>query len=431
MKRILSIVLSALLLVGALTTSAFAAMVPPTGSAKDAPELPVINTLPALDEDGVITNLISKYLPTSGKCTVKGATDVSWTSAKKMSAIDQLDVANHFKYGFSVAGVSRMQRAAWGAVDNVWNTGSKGGANTAGASVNGTFAVVLNEYLYNYKGEKVLNPEYTPEEGETVEVPTSVPEGYVYQFLMTFNFQCIANLDSFGYHGGDKYLPQAADIYVSDDGVNWTLVGYYDRIQARMDGRGSDYNTTLTSDMLGVDATERNQPVKETEGLSKVTIYDLPEGTKGQFLRIACTAGAGITDGYNASSAWGSGLMGWDTSAANKYHHWREVLVFGEKTEDVGYVYDEANDPYLKEAEKLKADEEANKGDDTGENTIITKPKDEVTTKEEQTTAPDSGVVTTDTNGDAAGCFASVAGGVALLFSVAAGAVLTLKRREE
>ena len=430
MKRILSIVLSALLLVGALTTSAFAAMVPPTGSAKDAPELPVINTLPALDEDGVITNLISKYLTTSPKCTVKGATDIHWTAAKKMPALDQLDIANHFKYGFSIAGVARMQRAAWGAVDNVWNTGNKGGANSAGASVNGAFSIVLNEYLYNYKGEKVLNPEYVPEEGENVEVPTSVPEGYIYQFLMTFNFQCIAELDSFGYYGGDKALPQAADIYISNDGVNWTMIGYYDRIQAKIDGRGGDYNTTLTSDMLGLDATERNTPVNENEALSKVTIYDLPEGTKAQFLRIACTAGSGITDGYDSNSVWGSGLMDWNTFGSSKAHGWREMFVFGEKTDEVGYVYNEANDPYLKEAEKLQGEED-NKGEDTDENTIITKPKDEVTTKEEQTTAPDSGVVTTDTNEEEAGCFASVAGGAALLFSVVAGAVLTLKRREE
>ena len=427
MKRVLSTLLSVLLLASALSLSAMAAMVPPVGGNSDVPELTISDTAPTVDEDGAVQNLISQALTTSAYCSIKGATDINWVSAPDISAIHQLDIADHFKYGFSVAGVAKMQRAAWGAVDHIWTTGNSGGANTAGASSYGTFAMTLNEYLYNYKGEKVLNPEYTPKEGETVDVPTSVPEGYIYQFLMTFNFGAISNIDSFGYYGADKFLPQAADIYVSNDGVTWTMIGYYDRITAKMEGRGGEYAAKLNASQFGKDG--KNVVDADT---AMVTMYDLPDDTKAQFLRIACTAGTGLTDGYNAESVWGSGLMPWDAAQNGKYHHWREMFVFGEKTEEVGYVYDEENDPYVKEAERLQAEEDAKQDEDTEDGgSIITKPKDEVTTKEEQTTAPDSEVVTTDTNATEGGCFASVAGCAALLFTVSAGAALTMKRRKQ
>ncbi|MFX7845013.1 discoidin domain-containing protein, partial [Acinetobacter baumannii] len=46
-----------------------------------------------------------------------------------------------------------------------------------------------------------------------------------YVGLITLNFGSKKTFDAIGYYSGNlEGFPQAADVYVSDDGVNWTLV---------------------------------------------------------------------------------------------------------------------------------------------------------------------------------------------------------------
>lgn len=407
MKRILAVLLSVLVLASSLAVSALA-FEKPLGSAAGStvPELTLATAFPG------ISKLISASLTSSEYCSIKSNTDIDWKSAANISEANQADIANHYKYGFSVAGVSKLQRAVYGAVDSVWTTGNLGSNNSAGAPKNGAFAFYLNEYLYNYKGEKVLNPEYVPQD-ENVKVPTEVPEGYVYQMLMTFNFGCIAELDSFGYYGGGKSMIQAADIYISNDGDNWTLIGYYDRVQKLIDG--SDYKSTLNVSVLGEDVTGKT-------GDADLTLFQLPAGTKAQFLRIAANTGVSTKDTYAADSEWGTGLLAWNH--ATSYHTWREMFVFGTKTDEIGYIYDENKDSV-----------ESDSGEDTEEVTappIITKPKDEETTADNGSNPDSKTEETTDPDDSAAsGCGSSVTFSVAMLASIAIGAGVACNRRKK
>ena len=248
MKRILIYLTVCAMLISTLALGASALAVPPAGESTTppVPELAVKTTAPQMDK------LLTVGLSTSVNCSVLGALSVDWKTADDITPENQKDIANHLKYGFSVAGISKLQRAVSGAIDGYWTTGNYGGKNSAGASKYGAFSYYMNEYLYNKDGDAALNPEAEGAEYETA------PEGYIYQMLLTFNFGAIAKLDSFGWHilsSTMKNYPQAADIYVSNNGTDWTLVGYYDRVARLMKSSENDYVTGLSASVLGPDAT--------------------------------------------------------------------------------------------------------------------------------------------------------------------------------
>ena len=415
MKHLFALLTSIAVLAGALTIASFA-VERPVGEKTDSnvPELTVRDTVPSMD------NLISRALSTSPYCSVKGILDTDWKTAPNISEANQRDIANHLKYGFSVAGVGKLQRSVYGAIDGYWNTGNAGTANTAGASMYGAFAYYMNEYLYNYKGEAVLNPEAEGAEYETA------PEGFIYQMLLTYNFGCVAEIDCFGWYLGTilKSMPQAADVYVSNNGTDWTLVGYYDRVQRRIDG--TDYTTNLTAAALGPDNTGK----AETDTGIKIILFNLPEGTKAQFLRIACTAGNSVNDNYSADSAWGSGLRAWNDYSASGAQTWREMFVFGTKTSEVAYIYD----PSTESEENDTVTTEKNTETETipiKVNTTTEAPDSNTSEAPGTGTNAATGTETTGaTEKPKSGCASSVLGtfGVAAMLS---GAVILMKRRKQ
>ena len=412
MKRLFALALCLITLLTSLSLPTWA-LSKPAGSAEgsNVPELKTSTTPINMD------NLLTLGLTSSPNCSIKTILDTHWTTSANITEEAQADIANHLKYGFSVAGVSRLQRAVWGAVDFVWATGNKGAANSAGASSYGAFSYALNEYLYNYKGEKVLNPEDGRElaEGESY---GEAPEGFDYQMLMTFNFGEIANIESFGFTCDKtqlRALPQAADIYVSNNGTDWTLIGYYDRIQKRLDGE--DYTTIYTQAMLGADSTE----VVVEDANAAVLLFDLPEGTKGQFLRIAYTANFGK---LNDIEEYGEGQRVW-YEPVTSYFTFREMFVFGTKTGEVGYEY---------VPEETTVDE--NQTTDGGDETInvVVKPKDETTVKDETTENPSNNETETsekDEDDKKGGCGSTAGIGIAVIASVSAAGVMMTKRRRK
>ena len=408
MTKLFALVLSVITILSTLVLPTWA-LSKPAGSAEgsNVPELQ-----PSTDPINM-DNLLTKLLTTSPDCSVKGILDTNWVTAPDITEESQADIANHFKYGFSVAGIAKLQRAVWGAIDSVWTTGNRGGANTAGASMYGAFSYRLNEYLYNYKGEKVLNPADGSELAEGESYPDA-PEGFDYQMLWTFNFGYIANIDSFGFTCAInqlRALPQAADIYVSNDGVNWTLVGYYDRIAKLL--KGEDYPTIYTQAMLGPDVS--GNIVEDTN--SGVWLFDLPEGTKGQFMRIGFTANFGKTDDIEK---YGEGQRTWYEPAAS-YYTFREAFVFGTLTEEQGFVYDPSMDTTT-----------PTEDGETEEQTtiqIITKPVD---TTVPVTEKPTDEAKTDDQGKDdekKGGCGATVGFGLVAIVSISAAGVMLTKRR--
>ena len=241
------------------------------------------------------------YMPlgvAAGAVSVPSATASPKDITKEISfglTADLNDLSN-IKNGVSAIGVTSNTSGFNSLTDGVWGTGySVGVANDATS-------------YYNVKGEKA-----TAEQIGT--------DGFAYRWLFTFNFGSIHEMSHFGYvvnygNGCIRVMPPAADIYVSDDGVNWTLVGYYDNPSQHL--IGTDYNDLLAKywgkDTTGATATST----------LRGTYFVLPEGTSGQYLRLACTtvggSGASLPNATNYAGC---------CQTVDKTVGIREILVFG------------------------------------------------------------------------------------------------------
>jgi len=195
-----------------------------------------------------------------------------------LNSLQKQDIAD-IGYGVSVIGVNAL--GADNAIENLVN-GHWGTSYMA----NMTF----DSYKYNIKGEKKNDGEFTA--------------------LITLNFGSVHTFDAIGYMSGSMYgFPQVQKVYVSNDGVNWTLVesACYDAIQLEMEG---NYLTDLGKSVA--DPWNSNKPVSST-------FFDM-NGVKGQYIRIGVIAGR---------SATGSAL-GIDLTAVQDINT-REIVVFGSK----------------------------------------------------------------------------------------------------
>ncbi len=356
MKKV-CIFLCTVLILASLFCGSVMAFEKPAGSRTDTvPELESMITLPTMSSNlaqGLTTSpLMSSPMLNPG---------TKWSDA--VNAIPELklaDIGNHLKYGFSMLGCSNLERGLIGGVDGVWTTGNYGKQNTMQFSTStekGALGWVNSNELLNVKGEP------TPA-GKGVE------DGYIYQTLFTFNFGKVAHLDGFAYtyHFINKHgYPVAADVYISDDGVNWTCVGYYDRTARIMDGK-EDYGR-VAADQLGKDETGE---VFATE--KHVTGFMLPAGTKAQFLRIAATSGIGANPTDQGNYDTYSVVPGTIVS-------FREVFVFGTLTDEVKTPWlDPAEDPYL------QATQTTEKPTEEATTPMTNAPENQTTVKPENTT---------------------------------------------
>ena len=402
MKRILALILSVTMIMGALALSTFAAEKPAGAADANVSELAPLTTAPDM------TKLISQGLLSSQNCSVKGLLDPDWKGVDIKD--DKLaDIANHFKYGIAVQGAGRLQKYPQSAVDGIWTTGNHGPSVESGMAGQGAFTWYKDDQIYNLKGESV-----------GIESEGAYKNGYIYEMLFTFNFGKIANLDSFGYiTTALNAMHQAADIYVSDNGVDWKLVGYFDRNQKLVDGTEMEY---LAGALVGVDGTGNAFSV---DGSDKAVLFDLPEGTKGQFLRIAATCGNAKSS--NVEEGYGSNLRAWNDYGSTNYQTFRELMVFGTLTEDVGYEY----------VEETTVEDVTTAPNGEEDTTAGLKPptKGDKTTAEETTETPKS--ETTDATTEEpkddkkGGCGATAGIGFAVIASVSAAAMLVVKRRKE
>ena len=228
-------------------------------------ELEQLTTLPAQD------HLISLGLTASEEY------------GTKLNATQIADIGD-IKYGISLIGIKESANLAHkvkAVSDGIWSTWQSGDNNELG-----NLSWTPSGKYYNVSGEEDA-------------------ENGIYISLLTYNFGRLMDFEGFGYFTNNfNAMARAADIYSSNDGVNWTLVGKYDGNQKRMDG--GEFTNATTSYKDSLDGTVNTR-----------LVWSL-EGTTAQYLRIAVVKGNGAT---------GNGSYDSYSNMSNIAP--REVVVFG------------------------------------------------------------------------------------------------------
>ena len=239
----------------------------------DASGMKNLTSIPA---SGLISVLQGGTYPSgktfSGILGTKNAIASLEYSIKGLTDAQKADIAD-IGYGVSVIGIEKMDSSSKGyttAVENLVN-------GHWGSSFMACFE--FDDKKYNINGVADENALYTG--------------------LITLNFGSKHKFDAFGFSSGSlEGFPGVAEVFVSDDGVNWTRVP-------------SACWDNVTGTKLVNAGTTPGDPWNSNT--SKVTcLFDM-EGVSGQYIRI------GIVVGRN--------------DAENKYNtiNTREILVYGEK----------------------------------------------------------------------------------------------------
>ena len=206
-------------------------------------------------------------------------------SGTELTEDQKKDIAD-IGYGVSVIGISHMDGTQKGAVNTTNTAGDK--THSVINLVNGHWgssymaSIFFDSDTYNINGEKDVLSHYTG--------------------LITLNFGEKVSFDAIGYMSGSlKGFAQAQDVYVSDDGVNWTKV------------ESACYDAFLTP-LKSVDVSTMKDPWKGNT--AKVGVMFSMAGYSGKYIRIGIYRG-GIIE------ANATGLQEINT---------REIVVFGKKT---------------------------------------------------------------------------------------------------
>ncbi|NLK40017.1 MAG: hypothetical protein GX303_07260 [Clostridiales bacterium] len=201
---------------------------------------------------------------------------------------EQITDVSDIKYGASIIGATGLERTVRGATDGVWSKGNTGVVLENGKKAGGALSWYPSGQKYNVQGQVSQSDS-------------------IYISLLTYNFGKKMRFDAFLFMSTNlNSFPQAGDVYVSDDGISWTLMGSWDRCALRLEGK--DYqNLGQLSDVL-------NDYSDNSVGWSL-------DGAVAQYIRFAFTKGNGLSTGNGTYD----GFANPDTSAIN----FRELVVFG------------------------------------------------------------------------------------------------------
>lgn len=209
----------------------------------------------------------------SGILGTKNAIASTEYSTTGLTDAQKADIAD-IGYGVSVIGIEKMDSSAKGyttAVENLVN-------GHWGSSFMANF--IFDDKTYNIKGEVDANSPYS--------------------CLITLNFGSKHKFDAFGFSSGSlEGFPGVAEVFISDDGINWTRVP------------SACWDNVNGTKLVNAGTTPGDPWNNNT---SKVTcLFDMG-GVSGQYIRV------GVVVGRN--------------DAENKYNtiNTREILVYGEKT---------------------------------------------------------------------------------------------------
>lgn len=208
----------------------------------------------------------------SGILGTKNAISSAEYSVRGLTDAQKADIAD-IGYGVSVIGIEKMDSSAKGyttAVENLVN-------GHWGSSYMANFE--FDDKTYNIKGEVDENSDYTG--------------------LITLNFGSKHKFDAMGFASGSlKGFPGVAEVYVSDDGVNWTKVP------------SACWDNVNGTKLVSCGKTPGDPWNNNTATVT--CLFDM-EGVTGQYIRI------GVIIGRN------------DDAAKYNSINTREILVYGEK----------------------------------------------------------------------------------------------------
>lgn len=143
-------------------------------------------------------------------------------------------------------------------------------------------------------------------------------DDFRYIAMLTFNFGKVKEIKALSYLTDNvNNVPSAADIYVSNDGQNWKLVDYYDRLEGRANlssyenGNSAGYGsiTTNSGDYLWKDGGDRS--------VKAWWIFNLTNVQQAQYVRVAYTVGNTNIDG-SAGAGGFTDIKALETEEARK-----------------------------------------------------------------------------------------------------------------
>ncbi len=191
---------------------------------------------------------------------------------------EKKDLAD-IRYGLSVIGMSHLDLPEYSVTTE---NGGKMQTTSLINLLNGHYGssytanIYFDDKTYNINGEEDSSSPYTA--------------------LFTLNFGSVKTFEAIGYSSGNlKGFPQAQDVYVSDDGINWTKVP------------SACFDTEIASVTSINDKSGTRDPWNNNEPKQEV-LFDM-KNASGKYIRIAVRRGANVD-----------------------YHgiNTREILVFGE-----------------------------------------------------------------------------------------------------
>ena len=213
--------------------------------------------------------------------------------------LNQLMDIGNIGYGVSVIGLEKLGNEK--AISNLVNGKFSGTANGPDMA-----SLYFDHYRYNVGGVRTMDGEFTA--------------------LITLNFGSVHTFDAIGYVSGSRFgIPQAQKVYVSDDGMNWTLVAEasYDALKMAAQGQKIAFASGELKDEL-------------TGGSGNNMIFSM-NGAQGKYIRIGVIAGAEMSStspmlvGALTSARKGQDIYNSDTIDVVERINTRELVVFGSK----------------------------------------------------------------------------------------------------
>lgn len=186
----------------------------------------------------------------SGICGDKGIVASAAYATDALTEAQKADIAD-IGYGVSAIGLDHM-------------SASSAGYKTALANlVNGHWGSSLMSCLYF--------------DDLRYDIDGTASENGKYRALLTFNFGSIHRFDACGFFSGDAFgFPAVTDVYVSDDGENWTLVP------------GASYDGINHTSYINLGTTVKDPYNGNTAAFS--VLFDMA-GVTGKYIRLGILVG--------------------------------------------------------------------------------------------------------------------------------------------